>query len=318
MIRFLIVWTVFSVRNCLKPFKKGYEKLSHTVEVSFRFLLRKGHIASILLIAHGLTRIGAFGPKFRRRNKVATANFNSLVGQGGRINAGWMSVRRFILEEGATWGQNRQVMAQIQACSLELDRIVAPLHQQKKPVVLAPLHMVSDILATMVGAGVTPGSATVVVSSSAEQAKYDATARELGQVNLSYCSIHQGNQSLASNLMTLMTEVAVGQKNVIVFPDITPDYTVQTEEGASSKLSCHLFNRAAKLHNGVVRLSGAISAQVVFYHLYYENGIKIKVYPPIAAKEVAAQMPVIIENSIRDYPHDWLLWHSHSLYFLSH
>ncbi len=51
---------------------------------------------------------------------------------------------------------------------------------------------------------------------------------------------------------------------MIVFPDITPDYTVQTEEGASSKLSCHLFNRAAKLHNGVVRLSSAISAQVVF------------------------------------------------------
>lgn len=318
MIQFLIVWTVFSAKNCLKPFKKGYEKLSHSAMSSLRFLLRKGNIAVILAIAHGFSRIGIFGRKYRNRNKVATANFHSLINKDGRIDAGWIAVRRFILEEGATWGQNRQIMAQIQACTSELDRIVAPLHQQKKAVVLAPLHMVSDVLATMVGAGVTPGSATVVVSSSAEQQKYNASARELGQVNLSYCSIHQDYKSLASSLMTLMTEVATGQKNMIVFPDITPDYTIQTEEGMSSKLSCHLFNRAAKLHNGVVRLSSAISAQVIFYHLYYQNGIQIKIYPPVATKDVATQMPVIIENAIRDYPHDWLLWHSHSLYFISH
>ena len=59
-------------------------------------------------------------------------------------------------------------LAQMQACTRELDAVVAPLAAQKTPVVLAPLHCVSDILAAMVGAGVTPGKASVVVSSSAE------------------------------------------------------------------------------------------------------------------------------------------------------
>ncbi|WP_272573380.1 ABC transporter [Providencia sp. PROV259] len=318
MIRFLIVWTVFSVKSCLIPFKKGYENLSHYGISSFRFLLRRGYIVPVLLIAKLGCRIGVFGRKYRNQNKVATQNYRSLVETNGNVDARWAAIQRFILEEAATWGQNRQIMAQLQACILALDSVVAPLHQQNKPIVLAPLHMVSDVLATIVGSGVTPGNATVVVSSSAEQQKYNASARELGQVNLSYCSIHQDNKSLATQLMTLMTETATGQKNMIVFPDITPDYTIQTEEGMSSKLSCQLFGRAAKLHNGVVRLSNAISAQVVFYHLYYQNGLKIKIYPPIAAKDVAAQMPVIIENSIREYPNDWLLWHSHSLYFISH
>ncbi|MEX6226359.1 hypothetical protein AB6F55_16995 [Providencia hangzhouensis] len=118
--------------------------------------------------------------------------------------------------------------------------------------------------------------------------------------------------------MTLMTETASGQKNMIIFPDITPDYTIHTGEGINNKLACRLFNRPAKLHSGVVRLSKVISAQVVFYNLYCKNGIQINIYPPVHATDIAKQLPIIIEKTIRDYPNDWLLWHSHSLYFINH
>lgn len=318
MIRLFVVWAVFSAKSCLLPFRVIYIKLAQTVMGTWRVLLRYLPIKLILVIARNLCRIGILGHNYRNQNKVATQNYRSLINIERNIDIRWIAVRRFILEEGATWGQNQRVMAQIQACTAELERVVAPLYQQNKSIVLAPLHMVSDVLSTMVGAGVTPNNATVIVSSSAEQQKFNLSARELGGVNLSYCSIHQSERTLASSLMTLMTEVSAGQKNLIVFPDITPDFTIQTEEGLSSKLSCQLFGRAAKLHNGVIRLSNAISAQVIFYHLYYQNGIKIKIYPPVAAKDVAVQMPLIIETAIRHYPMDWLLWHSHSLYFISH
>lgn len=113
----------------------------------------------------------------------------------------------------------------------------------------------------MVAAGVTPGRASVIVSSSAEQ--YNARARALGGVNLSYCSIHQDSKQLASSLTSLLSDVAMGHQNLIIFPDITPDYTVQTEEAASGKLRCRLFGRVAGLHSGIVRLARAVSAQVV-------------------------------------------------------
>ncbi|MEQ4693711.1 MULTISPECIES: ABC transporter [Providencia] len=318
MIRLFIVWTVFSAKSCVLPFRAVYATLAQMIMGIWRVLLRYFPIRMVLAIAQGLCRVGILGRSYRNQNKVATQNYRSLIKIERNIDIRWIAVRRFILEEGATWGQNNQVMSQLQACTAELERVVAPLYQQNNSIVLAPLHMVSDVLSTMVGAGVTPNNATVIVSSSAEQQKFNWSARKLGGVNLSYCSIHQSERALASSLMTLMTEVATGQKNIIIFPDITPDFTIQTEEGLSSKLSCQLFGRAAKLHNGVIRLSNAISAQVIFYHLYYQNGLKIKIYPPVAAKNVAAQMPLIIETAIRHYPMDWLLWHSHSLYFISH
>jgi maltose-binding protein MalE len=85
----------------------------------------------------------------------------------------------------------------------------------------------------MVGAGVTPGKASVVVSSSAEN--YTVASRKMGGVALSYCSIHQDNTSLASELMALMTNVSAGRENMIIFPDIPADYTVQTPEAQSGK-----------------------------------------------------------------------------------
>lgn len=117
-------------------------------------------------------------------------------------------------------GQHPATLAQMQACTRELDAVVAPLAAQKTPVVLAPLHCVSDILAAMVGAGVTPGKASVVVSSSAES--YTVASRKMGGVALSYCSIHQDNTSLASELMALMTNVSAGRENMIIFPTFLP------------------------------------------------------------------------------------------------
>lgn len=71
---------------------------------------------------------------------------------------------------------------------------------------------------------------------------------------------------------------------MIIFPDIPADYTVQTPEAQSGKISCRLFGRPAKLHSGVQRFSRIVSAQVVFYHLYYQHGIKIKSIPAVAKR----------------------------------
>lgn len=316
MIRFLIVWCVFSTKTLLAWPARGYRPLASGAQRFLCMLLRYGSMPLLLGVAQGLCSLRLLGMRYRNRGAVATQNYRCLTGEGGSINSAWIAIRRQMLELGATWAQNPATLRQMQACTRQLDKIVAPLVQQKIPVVLAPLHSVSDILAAMVGAGVTPGKASVVVSSSAE--RYTSLARKTGSVALSYCSIHQDNTQLASELMSLITDMTAGQQNMIIFPDITPDYTVQTHEAQSGKIACRLFSRPAKLHRGVVRLSRIMSAQVIFYHLYYQQGIKIKIYAPLPAKNVAVKMPTIIENTMRNYPNDWLLWHSHSLYFINH
>ncbi|WP_308564467.1 ABC transporter [uncultured Klebsiella sp.] len=316
MVRFLIVWCVFSVRKWSTQLVRRYRPCRRGGNKAVRGVMRHTAMPLLFITVRSLCRLGVLGRRYRGRTAVATQNYRCLTGGKERIDTAWMAFRRQLLEFGATWGQHPVTLSEIQACTRELDAIVAPLVAQKTPVVLAPLHCVSDILAAIVGAGVTPGKASVVVSSSAES--YTVASRKTGGVALSYCSIHQDNRSLASELMALLTNVSEGRENMIIFPDIPADYTVQTHEAQSGKINCRLFGRPAKLHNGVQRFSRIVSAQVVFYHLYYQQGIKIKIYPPQSAKEVATTLPTIIENTLRDYPQDWLLWHSHSLYFINH
>lgn len=316
MIRFLVVWSVFSLRKwtaqlalCCSPLMTFGKKLTCKI-------MRHIPMPMLLGLMHLLCRAGVIGRQYRQRSYVATENYRCLIGAEGEIDAAWMNLRRQLLEMGATWGQHPAALSQLQACINELDRVVAPLVAEKTPLVLAPLHCVSDILAAMVGAGVGPKKASVVVSSSAES--YTLAARTLGGVALSYCSIHQDNTELAGSLMKLMNDVMEGQENMIIFPDIPADYTVQTHEAQSGKIACRIFDRTAKLHNGVQRFSRIVSARVVFYHLYYQQGLKIKIYSPLTPKEVTKNLPIIIENTLRNYPQDWLLWHSHSLFFINH
>lgn len=313
--RFLLVWIVFSTKNIGGYLHQVVHRLFSALKTFLCWVLRFCNVRLVLAIARGLRFLGVLGREFRHQNPVATQNFHCLTGQKGRIDASWIAVRRKILEASATWAQNPKVLQQLAACTQQLDEAVAPLRLRKNAVILAPLHSISDVLAAMVGAGVTPGRASVIVSSSAEQ--YNARARALGGVNLSYCSIHQDSKQLASSLTSLLSDVAMGQQNLIIFPDITPDYTVQTEEAASGKLRCRLFGRVAGLHSGIVRLARAVSAQVVFYHLYYQDGLCIHIHEPVKARDVAEKLPEIIEQALQEYPHDWLLWHSHSLYFIN-
>ncbi|STB68619.1 Lauroyl/myristoyl acyltransferase [Citrobacter freundii] len=281
-----------------------------------RRVIYRGNITIILICARFLCNLHVAGRSFRLQNMVARENLRCLTGQNRQINTAWISVRRILLEKAATWGQNKALLEQIQKCADELNTVVAPMHVSGTPYILAPLHTVSDIIAAMIGAKVTPGKASVVVSARADL--YNQQSRDLGGLPLSYCSIHQENKILAGSLMSLITEVAAGQQNMIIFPDISPDYTEQIEGHMEAKLSCHLFGRIAKLHNGVGRLSAIISARVVFYHLEYDQTLRIHIHPPVEAKDVAETLPNIIEATLQKYPQDWLLWHSHSLYFINH
>ncbi|MEB2649715.1 hypothetical protein SOP86_29140, partial [Pseudomonas canadensis] len=61
----------------------------------------------------------------------------------------------------------------------------------------------------------------------------------------------------------------------------------------------------------------ALRAQVVFYSLYFDRGIRIHIEEPVAADRVGRVMPAIVERTLRRHADDWLLWHSHSLFFIN-
>ncbi|HGM5492121.1 TPA: ABC transporter [Serratia fonticola] len=313
--RFFAVWVYLAWREALSKIARSGVPLRRTHGRVICWLLRHGSYRWFLGLAALGRGLRLVNRGDRRRASVAEANKQSLLGADYQGSFARTTQRRRVLELAATYGKSPQVAAQLARCQAELNAVVEPLHQAGHPVVLAPLHMVSDVLAGMVGAGVFPGQATAIVSVSAEV--YHARARELGGINLSYCSIHDDNREIAGNLTSAIMEAADHQRNIIIFPDISPDYTVNTNAAQTAKLSCRLFDRPANLHSGVIRIARALSAQVVFYYLYYDKEIKIHIDPPLPARSVKTRLPEIVETSIARHPEDWLLWHSHSLFFIN-
>lgn len=313
--RFFTVWVYLAWRNLLTKIGRSFVPLCSAHGKAVCWLLHHGDYRGFLWLAAIGRKLHISNRGERKRAFVAIANKQCLLDDGRKLNYVRLCQRRRLLDLAATFGQNPQVLAQMERCKAQLNAVVEPLHQAGQPVVLAPLHMVSDVLASMVGGGVFPGQATVIVSVSAEI--YQQRARQLGGVNLSYCSIHDDSREIAGNLMTAMMEAAEHRQNIIIFPDITPDYTVNANEAETAKLHCRLFERPANLHSGVIRIARSLSAQVVFYYLYYDKEIKIHIYPSMPARGLKAKLPEIIETSIARHPDDWLLWHSHSLFFIN-
>lgn len=290
------------VNKITAALRKAFQFSNVDLKVIFTFL----HLKRVLNLA---------GKHKKKCARVANENIRCLLGADRKINFIWLAQRREALDYAATFGQNKKVMTQLDDCAAQLSAAVKPLHDAGSPVVLAPMHMVSDILSGIVAGKAYPGNGTVIVSSNA--ATYRNEDRRRGGVNLTYCSIHDSNEGIGENIMSACLNAAEHNTNIIIFPDIVPDYTYKTGASFSAKIKCRMFGRPAGLHSGVYRLAKIISAQVVFFYLYYDNGIKIYIHHPMDKKETLTTLPGLIENAIREHPQDWLLWHLHSLYFIN-
>ena len=121
MARFLIVWSVFSVRKWSAQLSWRYRPLTGYGQKAVRRVMRFTPMPLLLLAVRALCRLRLLGRQYRGRSAVATQNYRCLTGVEGRIDAGWIAMRRQLLETGATWGQHPAILAQMQACTRELD-----------------------------------------------------------------------------------------------------------------------------------------------------------------------------------------------------
>lgn len=315
MMKFYVIWLALLLRNF---FARG-QWLKYKMKLAgyrvFCLLFRFLDYRIIFFFSHICRFLRLTSREVKLRAAVAESTRQCILKDHKEFDYIWLTQRRNLLVQAVTYGQNRRLLNQLALCSARLNEIVEPLQRAGQPVILAPLHMVSDVLATMAGAVVYPGKATVIASRSAE-AHYES-GQQLGGINLTYCSIHEDNKKIAGELMTSLMEAARNQRNIILFPDITPDFTQFASKNHTDKLPCRMFDRPASLHSGIVRLARTISAEVVFYHLYFDKGLKIRVHSPVSAKKLKEEMPGIVEKSIRNYSTDWMLWHSHSLFFIN-
>ncbi|ELM1620451.1 TPA: hypothetical protein N2F56_001296 [Salmonella enterica] len=257
---------------------------------------------------------GFYAKGYRLRACVANANQHCLLPQSS-LNYTLTANRREIIEFYSTWGQDTQILQQIDCCAEELRRTVNDVVDAGTPLILAPLHMVSDVAAVIVASKANPIKSTVVVSSNANE--WNARARAQGNIDVDYCSVEQTAQDIGLSLATACIDVSEGTRGLIVFADMVPDYSMRKSDKTQDTFLCRMFDRPAHLHNGLIRLSKVTKADVIFFHLYYDQQIKIRVLPAVSYKNVRNQLPGVIEQAITQFSQDWLLWHQHCLYFIN-
>ena len=312
--RFFSVWVYLAWKNGLDGMVRYTTKLVGLRDRLVCAMLRRMDYRLYLGLRHRLHCRSLLPSGQRNRSAVAMANYRSLLGRMDELDFSWLMQRRRLLDFAAVYAHNAELLGQLAQCSARLNRVVEPLHRSGVPVILAPMHTVSDVLATLVGAGVYPGLATVIVSGEAQEYLRQAPK---WQQNVDLCSIHDDQRRIAGKLAQAMLEAAEHRRNIILFPDITPDYTLNSNKDLSAKLACRLFNRPAHLHSGIARLSRALQAQVVFYSLSYDGGIRIHIDEPVAAENIGHVLPGIVERTMVRHADEWLLWHSHSLFFIN-
>ncbi|EIL6630289.1 ABC transporter, partial [Salmonella enterica] len=244
---------------------------------------------------------------------VAEENFKCLMGKKPAVSLTWSQVRRILLDEGATWARDKEIEKQITDCAKILDDYVSGLKKKGDTVILAPLHFLSDTIATVIASKISPKVSTVIVSNGAE--KYREVCSNIESGKLNFCSIHQGNNDFSMGLIPVINDVMEGKQNIIIFPDIPVDYTKTVSNLSGYKFNCKIFNRAASLHTGVIRLSKILSATVVFFYIYYDDGIKINILKSVKKDELKHDIHRIIEDAIKTNPEQWLLWNNYSLFY---
>jgi lauroyl/myristoyl acyltransferase len=311
-------WLVKSQITCLNAIdsiKIYREKTTRALSWVGYALYRILPLGIILRLERVRCSLGLVAKEIKVNDSIATANFHCLSGNTRKLHYRWNAQRRKTLDILATWSCHPEIRRQISACAQQLDNVVTPFYQAGEPVILAPLHFVSDILAVMVAAQVPPKKSTVIVSSSADN--YRQKDRQYINLDIDYCSIHQDNPQIANSMMTAIDEARNNFRNIIVFPDITPDFTAHTNDQRAARFACELFGRKGNLHNGVPRLARTLKATVVVYYLTFDSEIRIHIAPPQSYQKIKKELPCLIESAISQYPDDWMLWHSHSLFYIN-
>lgn len=281
--------------------------------VRFR-VVRKIPISIAFLWAHLRRKMGLYDKAYRLREQVAIANQQCLL-PGASLHYTWTAQRRELLEFYSTWGQSQQVQLQISRCAEQLRRQAQAIVEAGEPLILAPLHMTSDVVSVIVASMASSLQTTVVVSSNASQ--WNEQARALGKVDVDYCSVESDTKAIGLNLATACMDVAEKKRALVVFADMVSDYTFHHSEVVQDKFPCQLFGRPAYLHRGLIRLAKVTKARILFFYLHYNQGLEIRVFPEVEYRHAQTLMPQIIEQAITESPEDWLLWHQHCLYFLN-
>lgn len=297
------------------------KKINFLLKVYFpyemsNYLLSKCFIRKFALrLSFLIHPILSFNPLNKMMQTYTDINVSSSIKQSNihvKHNLVWLEKK--ILEK-CLYMNDEWLTDELKKCAEMLDKKIRAIFDENTPIILAPMHMVSDVLVSVMCGYLSNSSKKTVVISTHETNKLgndeNSSLINLG-VNLIKIdpALIQG-----SELKRVVRDVNKRKINLLIFPDAPPEVTLSLTNKTMRTFRCNLFNKPAKIHSGIKDLARLSNASVIVFGLSYEcHKLTLNVYGTASSINLDCQLPLLIEKALKKNPCEWLLWYTPSFF----
>jgi hypothetical protein len=212
--------------------------------------------------------------------------------------------------------ENHTLCNHLELCADKL-RAFIDENNISKQLIYAPLHMVSDILPTVL-AGIVANKKINVISVHSEH----VNLIDRQQNNIYGVSIEQFNPAImrgdkGTAFSDLVSSLINNESNLVVFPDALPECTSRYTSKSMKTHEIILFGRKSHIHSGVNSFSRLLKEPILIYCLFFNEENKrldVDILGCVDFYDVENATPVLIECGISKYSSEWIMWHYASFF----
>lgn len=230
--------------------------------------------------------------------------------------SGYPSLTAMLHQEKLLLYRNAHIEAEVRKCANELKEAMHGCDN----VILAPLHYYSDYMAAAVAALATDKRINLlsVYENNGYERKFGQCFDGLiGRAN-QRDPLARSSAEAAKVLRSFTDSKKTDQEQLVVFPDITPEYSCRITGKYIKYQKVQLFGRGALMHPGVFRLAKITGMDVLVFLIFYKEGnIYLHIVDRISPEAITDALPRAIEAALKRYPENWLLWNYTSFYYFN-
>lgn len=253
-------------------------------------------------------------PSFRAKDELALCVQSRIDIQNKKDQYSSIISRKFAFEYLLA-NLDSKILSELEQCAIKINEYKSNL-QTEKPIILAPMHFVSDLIVGVMSSMVEPRE-SVIISTHHDDALCSNENSSLLKLNIKMKKVDPTTIKLYE-LKSIIKIIKEKKANFVIYPDAPPEVTHHLTGKSMKTFKCSIFKHHAKAHSGIIELAKLSNADVLFYSLFYNKKnkeINIKIHGVSSANDLEMKIPMYIEKALCEHPDDWILWSSPSFFY---
>jgi lauroyl/myristoyl acyltransferase len=252
--------------------------------------------------------------RFLAPARIASDNYKIISGQNrAQLYHNVWRMKKVL--EMAMYFHNPYLLANMRDLAGELEEKIADIRHRGKTPIMAPLHMCSDMLASVLCSMVSPQKSSVIsIYQNSDFGPQEHQAMEqLGFV------LEQINPLDSGRKMTQALRQAQRQeKNFVIYPDALPQSTWRLTGKMMPTQTLQIFQRQGRVHLGTERIARLLDAEIVLFYLNFDGQrLRLHIFDVLSHQDFIKKSAPLIEQALTAHPESWLLWHYPSLFYFN-